>query len=72
MELNYRINVIKKSEVVSVKLATRETAKASIYKLKEWFPDEFIIGALEEKKEGEWVVTWILKNDKKLRIGKKI
>ena len=64
MELNYRINVIKRDETVIAKFATKETAKNSIHKLKEWFPNEFIIGALEEKKEKEWKVTWILKSDK--------
>lgn len=63
MELNYRINVIKRDEVVIAKFATRETAKASIKKLKKWFPDTYVCGALEEKIEieerTEWIVTWI-------------
>lgn len=63
MELNYRINVIKKDEVVTAKFATKETAIKSIKKLKEWFPNTFVCGALEEKREREavieWVVTWI-------------
>lgn len=64
MELNYRINVIKRDETVVAKFVTKETAKKSIRKLKEWFPNEFIIGALEEKSNNEWKVIWILKNKK--------
>lgn len=64
MELNYRINVIKKDETVVAKFVNKETAKTAIHKIKKWFPNEFIIGALEEKKEEEWKVIWISKSNK--------
>lgn len=67
MELNYRINIIKKDETVVAKFVNKETAKTAIRKIKKWFPNEFITGALEEKKEEEWKVIWILKNDRQRR-----
>lgn len=67
MELNYRINIIKRDETVVAKFVDKETAKKSIHKIKEWYPNEFIIGALEEKSNNEWKVIWILKDDKQRR-----
>lgn len=73
MELNYKITVIKKDEVIIAKFAKRKTAKDSIKKLKKWFPDTFVSGALEEKREKDaiirWVVTWVC--NKNIRYGKK-
>lgn len=55
MELNYRITVIFRDEVIRTKFATKKVARKSVKKLKELFPKKFINGALEELKE-RWEV----------------
>ena len=63
MKKNYRITVIFKNEVIRAELVSKTVAKSSIRQLKELYPNEFISGALEEKRQS-WEVIWVLGNDK--------
>ena len=59
MVQNYRITVIFKDEVVRIKFNTKELAKITIEKFKELYPNLYLSGALEEKRE-KWRVIWVL------------
>lgn len=59
MESNYRITVIFKNDVLREEFATKENAKSAITVLKKLFPEQFISGALEERRE-RWQVIWVL------------
>lgn len=67
MKLDYRITVIFNDEVIRVKFATEEVAKSAIQELKKLFPDKYMSGALEERKEF-WKVIWVLGVDKLSRL----
>ena len=58
-EKKYRITVILKNEVRKTNFNTKETAKFKMEQLRKLYSKEYLIGALEEKKE-KWEVTWIL------------
>ena len=59
---NYRITMILKDEIVTERFYNEHIARDTIKSLKDLFPNMFIGGALEEKKEG-WHVIWKLGNN---------
>lgn len=58
----YRITIIVKGEIIVERFYQENVAKDTIKKMKELCPNQFIGGALEEKRKS-WNVIWVLGNN---------